>query len=65
MHTTTLRADVVVMVNGQPFNIAEALYAIRHSALLARSIERQARELHAQAAALLLAFDDELTAVGR
>src|SRR6267378_7399732 len=37
---TLLRADVVVMLDGKPFNIAQALYEVRHRADLVRRIER-------------------------
>lgn len=46
---TLLRADVVVMLDGKPFNIAQALYEVRHRADLVRRIERQARQLHSAA----------------
>ncbi|HEY2995949.1 MAG TPA: hypothetical protein VGM22_24290 [Methylomirabilota bacterium] len=60
MATTTVRADVVVMLDGEPFNVAEALYTVRARLDVVRAIEWQARQLHAQAVALLLSFDREV-----
>jgi hypothetical protein len=48
---TKLTADVVVLLDGQPFDIAQALAEVHRRVALVRAIEREAQRLYRDARA--------------
>jgi hypothetical protein len=59
MLTTTATVRVEVLIDGEAFDIDEALYQVRRRADLVRALERRARSVHARALELLLRLERE------